>query len=158
MKLRKYTPEQLVDAVDSSVSIRETLIKLNVSPYGGNYEVFKRAVDFYNLDTSHFLGRAANSGSRHKGGGEGTGRPLQDFLDNKHPIQSYKLKNKLLKAKLLEYNCVICGIVNWNNKSIALELDHIDGDNKNNNLKNLRILCPNCHSQTDTFRSKKRKV
>jgi len=82
---------------------------------------------------------------------------LQDYLDNKFPIQSYKLKNKLIKANLLEYKCSICTISNWNTEFIALELDHIDGNNKNNNLINLRLLCPNCHSQTDTYRSKVRK-
>ena len=153
MKLHKYTPEQLVDAIDTSFSIRECLIKLNVVPAGGNYEVFKKAVAYYELDTSHFLGKAANCGNKHKGGS--IARPLQDYLDNKYPIQSYKLKNKLLKEELLKYTCAWCGLIDsWNDKPIVLELDHVDGNNKNNNLNNLRLLCPNCHSQTDTFRGK----
>lgn len=152
MKLRKYTLEQLVEAIDTSVSIREVLLKLNVAPCGGNYVTFKKAVDFYELDISHFLGKAANRGNNHVGGQKS--RPLTDYLENKYPISSYKLKNKLLKENLLEYKCNLCGIDNWLNKPLTLELDHIDGDNQNNNLVNLRLLCPNCHSQTDTFRGK----
>lgn len=50
--------------------------------------------------------------------------------------------------------CEICGIVEWNNKPISLECDHIDGDHTNNRPENLRIICPNCHSQTDTYKAK----
>ena len=53
--------------------------------------------------------------------------------------------------------CEECGISEWMNKPISMELHHKDGNHNNNNLDNLEILCPNCHSQTDTFRSKKRK-
>lgn len=52
-------------------------------------------------------------------------------------------------------SCLWCGISDWNNKTISLELDHIDGNIKNNDRNNLRFLCPNCHSQTPTWRRKK---
>lgn len=52
-------------------------------------------------------------------------------------------------------NCFICGVGNvYNDKPLTLQLDHIDGDSDNNFPKNLRLLCPNCHSQTDNFGSK----
>jgi hypothetical protein len=51
-------------------------------------------------------------------------------------------------------SCFICGINEYNSKPIGLELDHIDGDWRNNSKDNLRLLCPNCHSQTDTYRNK----
>jgi len=58
----------------------------------------------------------------------------------------------------MEDKCVECGIGNeYNGKPITLELDHINGDNLDNKLENLRILCPNCHSQTPTYKSKNRK-
>ena len=52
------------------------------------------------------------------------------------------------------YACECCGISEWNRKSIVLEVDHIDGHHKNNVPSNLRLICPNCHSQTDTYKAK----
>jgi 5-methylcytosine-specific restriction endonuclease McrA len=84
---------------------------------------------------------------------------LNDILNGAHPhFQTYKLKNRLLKAGILENCCSICGINIWNQKSINLELDHIDGNRVNHLLSNLRLLCPNCHSQTETYRSKNRAI
>ncbi len=85
--------------------------------------------------------------------------PLKEIIyENKHPqYQTYKLKLRLIEDGILKNMCKCCGLENsWNGKKIELELDHIDGDSKNHNLKNLRLLCPNCHSQTETFRSKNR--
>ena len=47
-----------------------------------------------------------------------------------------------------------CGITEWNNKKIVLELEHKDGNSENNDLVNLELLCPNCHSQTPTYKAK----
>ncbi len=83
---------------------------------------------------------------------------LEDILAGKHPeYNTYKLKNRLFKAGIKENKCEECGIANWRNKHISCELDHMDGNPRNHLLDNLRIICPNCHSQTETFRSKIRK-
>lgn len=72
------------------------------------------------------------------------------------------ITNNILKRAYLlfsnkEYVCQECGLGDiWNKKKIVLELDHIDGNRIDNRLDNLRLLCPNCHSQTSTFRNKKR--
>jgi hypothetical protein len=50
-----------------------------------------------------------------------------------------------------EYKCSCCGIKDWNEKSIRLQIDHIDGNNKNDVIENFRYLCPNCHTQTETW-------
>lgn len=83
---------------------------------------------------------------------------IQDILNGEQPQYStYKLKNKLLKENILENKCSVCGLDNmWNGIPINMELDHIDGNRTNHSLDNLRMICPNCHSQTDTYRSKNR--
>jgi Zn finger protein HypA/HybF involved in hydrogenase expression len=64
------------------------------------------------------------------------------------------VKGRIVKDNLLEYKCVKCGIDSWCRESIVLDLDHINGDNRDNRLSNLRFLCPNCHSQTDTYKGR----
>jgi Zn finger protein HypA/HybF involved in hydrogenase expression len=68
-----------------------------------------------------------------------------------------KLKQRILNDNLIKYECVECGLNNeWNNKKIVLQLDHINGVNDDHRLENLRFLCPNCHSQQDTYAAKNR--
>lgn len=85
--------------------------------------------------------------------------PLKDIIErNLHPhYQSFKLKKRLLEEGVKENKCEICGINTWNSKPIELELHHKDGVRTNHSLDNLNLLCPNCHSQTETFRSKNNK-
>lgn len=83
---------------------------------------------------------------------------LSEILEGKHPTyQTFKLKNRLLNEGLFENKCSCCGLDKWLGKTLHCELDHIDGNKYNHKLENLRMLCPNCHSQTETFRSKNRK-
>jgi hypothetical protein len=85
--------------------------------------------------------------------------PLEDIvLNNLHPhFQSFKLKCRLIQEGLKTSKCECCGISEWLDKPISLELHHKDGDRTNHHIENLALLCPNCHSQTETFRSKNRK-
>jgi len=151
MNLHKYTLQQLITAISESYSLRQTLILLNVAPYGGNYEVLKKAITHYHLDTSHFNGQAWNKGKKLP-----AKYSLDDYLDNKVPIQSYKLKKRLIDNKLLKAVCSNCLNESWLGSPIPLELDHINGNNKDNQLKNLPLLCPNCHALTPTYRGRNR--
>ena len=81
-------------------------------------------------------------------------RPIEDYLSNKQIIQSNKLKQRLIKEKILEHKCHNCNNTQWLDKPIPIELHHIDGNGSNNNLSNLQLLCPNCHAQTDNYRGK----
>jgi len=69
-------------------------------------------------------------------------------------LHSNHLLKKILLTAGIEYKCDICHLKDWNNKNINLDLDHIDGDGFNNKLENLRFLCPNCHSQTKTYKGR----
>jgi 5-methylcytosine-specific restriction endonuclease McrA len=78
--------------------------------------------------------------------------PTIEILDGRHPYyQTLKLKKRLIKEGIKENKCDICGITEWNGKLISMQLDHINGDSHNHKLENLRMICPNCHSQTETY-------
>ena len=62
---------------------------------------------------------------------------------------------RLVREGIKEYKCIICGRDKWNDIPLTLHLDHINGDNTDNRIENLRILCPNCHSQTITYSKNK---
>lgn len=77
---------------------------------------------------------------------------LSEILEGKHPsFQTNKLRLRLLKEGVMKYICSSCGLSEWMNKPIPLQLDHINGVSTDHRLVNLRLLCPNCHAQTDTW-------
>ena len=81
--------------------------------------------------------------------------PLEEILMGKHPqYQSNKLRRRLLQEGIKEHKCECCGITDWMNKPTPLEVDHIDGNSNNHIIQNIRLLCPNCHAQTETYRGK----
>lgn len=78
--------------------------------------------------------------------------PISEILEGKHPYyQTFKLNKRLIKENIIKNECNICKIDLWNNRPISLHLDHINGDSTDHRIDNLRFLCPNCHSQTDTY-------
>ena len=116
---------------------------------GLHFNTFKRLAIKYNCYKTN------QSGKRIHKNNNGSNIPIDEILEGKHPqYQTYKLKNKLIKAGIKENKCEICGISEWNGKPIKMELHHIDGDRTNHKLSNLMMLCPNCHSQTETFRAR----
>jgi hypothetical protein len=153
-KQRKYTDNQLVEAVASSHSIRTVLEKIGLTPAGGNYETVKKHIQKLNLDTSHFLGQAILRNKTH----EYNTRPLDAILVHGKLENTWRLKNRLLREGLKENQCEHCGNTKWLGLPIPLELHHKDGDRTNNSLQNIKLLCPNCHSMTDNYRGSKKKV
>lgn len=101
--------------------------------------------------------KGRKGGSKPKTDGNGK-IPLKEILEGFHPqYQTFKLKKRLIEEGLKQNTCECCGISEHNGKHLECELDHIDGDRTNHRLVNLQILCPNCHSQTHTFRFKRGK-
>lgn len=143
-----YTKEQLEQAVKTSTSYRQVLVKLGLSAQGGNNATVKKLVQRWDVDISHFLGGAQ------KGRPKRVRTSLDVYLNNEQPCGSFRLKNRLLKEGVMTPVCSCCGGTEWMGSPIPLELDHIDGNNSNNNLSNLRLLCPNCHALTPTYRGK----
>jgi 5-methylcytosine-specific restriction endonuclease McrA len=82
--------------------------------------------------------------------------PAIEYVKNTY-VSAHKLRLKLIRDEIKKHECEICGITEWMGKEVPLELDHIDGNHYNNDFSNLRIICPNCHSQTDTNSGKKNK-
>lgn len=143
-----YNEEQLRSAIATSTSIRQVLIKLGLSAQGGNNATVKRLALKYNISLDHFLG------SSQKGRPKRPRTELQEYLNNQKPCGSFRLKNRLLKEGVISAQCTCCGGTEWLGAPIPLELDHIDGNSDNNTLSNLRLLCPNCHALTPTYRGK----
>jgi HNH endonuclease len=79
----------------------------------------------------------------------------EDILEGKYPhYQRRGIKRRLFKENIKEERCEMCGLKEWRGVKIGLELDHINGNTYDHKIENLRILCPNCHATTDTYRGK----
>ena len=145
----KRTKEEYEEAIKNSNSIAGALRYLGIVDRGGNYGIIKNAIKTYNIDTSHFTGQAWNVGLKfnpHKS------YKTEDLLKENVQYGTTKLRDRLFRDGYKERICECCGNTEWMGKPIALELHHINGDNTDNRIENLQILCPNCHALTDTLR------
>ena len=83
--------------------------------------------------------------------------PIETLLSQGRRRSRFHLKARLIEAGLKEPRCERCGLTDWRGKPLPLELHHVNGDGHDNRLENLLLLCPNCHSQTDTWGGRNRR-
>ena len=147
------TDAEFTSLVASCQSISQVFNKLKLCKSGAFYKIFKNEVLTRNIDISHFkqFFDIKTDQFIHK--------PTTTFLRRGSTISSHILKKRIIRDNIMSEECSICACTGiWQNKTLSLQLDHINGDKTDNTLENLRLLCPNCHSQTDTYAGKKLRI
>ena len=143
-KWRTFSKEALEQIVKSSYSNREVARKLGYAQDGGGTMAsLKKMYEEMNLDTSHFKGQGWNK---------------ENYNYDAFCYGGKKKRGKTTLIPLIKLRgqkCECCGLTEWMGQPINLEIHHIDGNHMNNDLTNLQLLCPNCHSYTSNFRKKK---
>lgn len=153
-KIQSLGKENLQKIIDNSNNYKEVLEKIGLSNIGNNYKTLKKYIEIFQINTKEIEQRKKETTNNKKY----TKESFLKLLDTGNlTMKPSRILKKLIEYNLKEYKCEECGISKWNNKEITLELHHIDGNNKNNKLNNFKILCPNCHSQTENFRYKNKK-
>lgn len=150
MRKVEYTKKLLEEKVKDCYSFAELCRRLGLKPEGSNPKNLRKKMNEFGIDYSHFTGKTWKN-------------PNNPVYRNKYlpklckysSLSSSNIKALLYKLGLKENKCEICGLSEWQGKTIQCEIHHINGDSNDNRLENLQILCPNCHSQTDNFRNKK---
>jgi hypothetical protein len=140
---KTWNDELLVKAVQETTSYEELFKWFGIK----SSNTLRARVLELNLSTSHWF-RKQSKPRAHK-----LSLDKILILDSEY-ICTSALKKKLLSSDILENRCYECGITSWRDKEISLQLDHINGIRSDNRIENLRILCPNCHSQTATYAGK----
>lgn len=153
-KIWNIQTDQFLKIVKQADSYSDICRLCGLVPLSGNHDTAKRRVIELQADTSHF-GKNQRVKNIDTLNSIRKVIPLKDILVKDSVYHRGSLKRRLITEGLLVERCSKCGLENiWNNEPITLQLDHINGDNIDNRIENLRLLCPNCHSQTETFGSR----
>ncbi|MGW9132655.1 HNH endonuclease [Streptomyces sp. NPDC055681] len=148
----RWTREVLEPVVTASTSVHEVLRRLGLEAVGGHHSNISRRIKAYGIDTSHFA-QPSRTGT-----GKLRRKPQELLVENLAPdarrVSSARLKIAMASLGIAE-RCALCGTESmWQGRPLPLEVDHINGSWRDNRIANLRLLCPNCHSATDTYRGR----
>lgn len=144
-----WSEENLKRICSESYSYAQVLQKMGAKGNGSAYGTLKLKISEYGIDVSHMTHQGHNKGKTW------TVNNLDEILvaDSSY-TSTHHLKNRLWKTGTLEQKCYECGISEWRGLPAPLQLDHINGVRTDNRIENLRVLCANCHAQTDTWTGK----
>lgn len=154
--MRRYTEDWLKELCEDSYSYAEVLRKAGRKQGGGTQATLRKKIEEFGIDISHFTGQRWQDSPNQADNHENREKYfLEEVFVKDSPVTQKVLRGYVKRHNLIPYKCQNCGCDgHWQNGIIALEIDHIDGDNTNNEMSNLRYLCPNCHALTDTYRGK----
>jgi len=156
-RMYDFSKEEIKCAIDSSKTFKECLEKLGFKN-GKNGITLRKIIKEFNLEEESF--KLEERSKQYQVEVIQNFKWERQFSDEEVFCENSKhcrnvVKVRILTDKLIPYKCQICGNEGfYNNKPLVLQLDHINGINNDNRLENLRWLCPNCHSQTDTYANK----
>jgi hypothetical protein len=147
---RRRPVSEVSFAVAQSQSAAGALRLLGLVVAGGNYASLRGWIRDYALSTTHWTGQGHMLGSRNP---HVPKYELSEILvfASRYRGSTDRLKRRLLEAGLLSSFCAICRLERWLELPLSLHLDHANGNRFDNRIENLRLLCPNCHSQTRTY-------